>query len=132
MEVKDQFIEKPFVAIIEAYSRRMHKCNGYYMILYNRVKTEHYTIIFCEDNTLILCDSTKSGIDSIRKIGNFKSYNSPIDRIYFETSSIEKDIKLMVKFENEEVIEIKSPFITDILKKFNNIELRYYIFPREE
>lgn len=131
MKVKDQFIEKPFVAIIEAYSRRMQKYNGYYMILYNRVRTEHYTIIFCEDNTLILCDSTKNGIDSIRSIGDFKTYGSPIDKVYFETSSTE-NLKLMIKFENGEVLEIESTYIKDILKKFNNIELRYYLLPRED
>lgn len=130
MEVKDKFIEKPFVAFIEAYSRKMQKYNGYYMILYNRVRTEHYTIIFCEDNNLILCDSTKYGIDSIRSIEDFKTYESPIDKIYFETST-KDSLKLMVKFENGEVFEIESPYIKDILKKFNNMELRYYLLPRE-
>ena len=131
MDVKDQFIEKPFVAIIEAYNRKMQKYNGYYMILYNRVRTEHYTILFCEDNSLILCDSTKYGIDSIRSIYDFKAYESPIDKIYFETSTTE-NLKLMIKFENGEEFEIKSVYIKDILKKFNNMELRYYILPKEE
>lgn len=131
MEVKDQFIEKPFVALIEAYSRKMQKYNGYYMILYNRVRTEHYTIIFCEDNTLILCDSTKYGIDSIRSISDFKTYGNPIDKIYFETSTTDI-LKLMIKFENGEVIEAESAYIKDLLKKFHNIELRYYMLPKEE
>lgn len=131
MEVKDQFIEKPFVAIIEAYSRKMQKYNGYYLILYNRVRTEHYTIIFCEDNTLILCDSTKNGIDSIRSIDDFKTYGSSIDKIYFETSTTDI-LKLMIKFENGGVIEVESPYIKDLLKKFNNIDFRYYLLPKED
>lgn len=131
MDVKDRFIEKPFVTIIKTYSRKMQKYNGYYMILYNRARTDNYSIIFCEDNSIILCDSTKYGIDSIRSIDDFKSYESPIDKIYFETSTTD-NLKLMVKFENGEVFEIESAYIKDLLKKFNTVETRQYLLSRED
>ena len=111
-----------FVTLNESYIMRVfdHKMkifNGYTFMKLRRSLSEYYSIFINTDHQLVVTNSTKDGIDSVRyfTIPNIDD-KSVIDNV--KLYNVENELKLVIHSNRHDYVIEGNQVVDDILKKF--------------
>lgn len=119
----NQFIDKDESLVMKLYNPEMDKFNGYMFMRLGRSRSEYYSIFFNTRNEIVITDSTKDGIDSIRIIYKLQpSYDFKIDINKIFIKYVDHNPKLFLVINHTEQC-IEHELVDKILDKFRSCNL---------